>query len=142
TPVIPDIAPKAMQSAQQHQEAAESDWPEDEAHRQIDDCHPLEMHALGDREGEVEEQPDEGGLDHFHDRQENPRAARREEMKEDLYCDVSAFADHDGRAEECQHHQQVPRDFLGPGEAVVQDVARKELDRKSTRLNSSHVKIS
>src|SRR5262249_49892992 len=130
TPADPRVSPDILGLADKHQETSEGDAGVDITHRQIEHRHALEVHALGDRPRHECEQAKKSELDEIDEGQQ--RRAKRSglhDVRKQLDGDVR-IAPGDHRAtDEHDPHQTVARDLLGPGEAVVEHVAREELQK-------------
>ena len=76
---------------------------------------------------EVGEQAEEAERDEVDQRQQRARGARRQQVRQQHDGDMGIAARHHGAADERHAHQAVAGDLLGPGQAVVEDVAGEEL---------------
>src|SRR4249919_3882217 len=86
------------------------------------------MHALGDRPRHECEQAKKGELDEIHKRQ-NRRAcrARLHHVREQLDGNMRVAPRHHRAADEHDPHQAITGDLLGPGQAVIEHIAREKL---------------
>ncbi len=118
---------------QHHQRESSEDRVEDDALRQVDRDHPLAAHDIGivpDEPGHVGEEADR----HEADAEcEHAARERRQQAVEHVDVDVTPRARAHGRAEEDDRDEAVDRDLLRPREAVVQHVAREELEEDGDR---------
>jgi hypothetical protein len=126
-PALPRVAPEVPHLAIEHQEAAEGDAAVNQAHGQVDHGHALELHALEDEHGEIGKQRQECEHDGVDQRPQKACRAGRQQLGQQHDGDMRIAARDHGGADERHPHQTVAGDFLGPGEAVVEDVAREEL---------------
>src|SRR4051794_13087769 len=127
------VANRHLQRAQRHQHERQTDRAIDEALRQVDGRHRFTLdqaHEGPDQIGRVGEecradQVDQGG---YH-------AGRpgREKMEQQIDLDVPPEADAHDRAHEDDDHETIGGDLLGPGEGIVEDVTREELEEDSQR---------
>ncbi len=54
---------------------------------------------------------------------------RREVAVKELQVDMGSFSHTGDRTDESQKDEQIPGNFLGPGEGTVKDIAAEELDK-------------
>src|SRR5262245_7785393 len=122
------VAPHIDRLAQEHQEAAECHAAVDVAHRQVEQGHALVVLALGGRSGNECDEAEKGELDEI-DESQHGRAcrARFHHVREQLDRDMGVAPGDHGAADEHDPHQTVARDLLGPGQAVIENIAREEL---------------
>src|ERR1044072_2786867 len=122
--IVPDID----RLPDEHQEAAEADTPIDVAHRQVEDGHALDFHALDDCPGQVGKQSEKAELDDVDKgKKRGAQRAGLHHVGQQLDRDVGVAPRHHRAADEHDPHQAVACDLLGPGKAVVEDIAGEEL---------------
>ena len=88
------------------------------------------MHAFGNRQGNESEQAEKGELDEIDESQQRcAQRPRLHHVREQLDSDVRIAPCHHRATNEHDPHQAVACDLLCPGKAVVEYVAREELQK-------------
>src|SRR5262249_26342433 len=127
-PADPRVAPDIDRLADEHQETSECNAAIDVAHRQVEHRHALIVHALGDRPWNASEQAEKWQLDEIDQgQQRRAQRPRLHHVRKQLNGNMRIAAGHHRATDEYHPHQSVARDLLGPGQAVIENIAREKL---------------
>jgi hypothetical protein len=129
----PDIGDRHLDGAQQHEHEGREHGVIDEALGGLHHHHGLVAHQPHIAPHEPDGVGEEAGAQHVHRQRQRAAEGGGQEAVDEVHLDVAGQAHAHGGAPEHHHHQGIARQFLGPGEAVVQHVAGEELGEDEAR---------
>src|SRR4029078_9450160 len=127
------VLDRDMDRAAEHQHEAEQHGVIDKTLLKLDRGHPLvadDLDELPDQLDRIAEERDPDQVDHGRQR---PRRQMRQIAEDQVDLDVARQPHANLRADEYHADQAVGRDLLGPGVAIVEDIAGEELQENRQR---------